>query len=155
VITNPRHLTRPIVRLLAVLIALVAVGVHGSASAATYDEYNLTTRDDYPPGFCHQLVIIETSWGTGCYWEQEDHFDVWDKAGDGYSVAILWRMPESGRSGICRHTAGNDTAGYCNKDLPEGDRIYFYIGRCDQTTTRNCQSPSHYVNDSREDWVTA
>lgn len=88
-----------------------------------------------------------------CFDGQKEAFDIWDDAADGYSVGVIWRNPASGRTGICRHKAGVNTAGFCDKNFTDQTKVYFYMGRCDETPTRNCQSASDYVNDTTEKYV--
>lgn len=89
-------------------------------------------------------IVLQKSWGSGCYRQNGDYFWVTDDSRDGYSTGVIWRHPSSGREGICHNKAGQ--AGgvrTCNKDFPENTKIRWRIARCD-ADSYTCKHPGHW-----------
>jgi hypothetical protein len=61
-------------------------------------------------------------------------------SGEGYDLGIHWTDDAAGRQGLCRVRVH---WGSCNKNLPEGHRVGYQIGRCKPSTT-DCTRWANY-----------
>ena len=164
---------------LAITMVVMGSGCSSEADDAAGEEVEVVTGEESSAityGTLEYNDVVESSaskdlsfdygnsWGAVGYEKYGDQFWLLDKAKDGESVGIYWRIPSSGRHGICRNAKGvqyvSDGSGghyyegdirkakyRCDKNFPEGVRIVFKMGRCNGSSD-NCRIVSGY-----EDWT--
>ena len=99
---------------------------------------------------------MHRSWGQGCFFYNGDDFWLVDKAGDGYSVAIQWKLTDGSRSGLIRDKLGNGVNSMLDKDFPETATLKWRMGRCNQSATNDCRQATDYINwGARDDGTVA
>jgi hypothetical protein len=138
------------------------VGLSGRALARPAPSYGARrairthVQDARVPGYsvyCRfdaQLLLADHGRSEGCFDSSGDYFAVLDDKYDGRGVAILWRMADGSKRGICRNFRGSRPVlspwPTCNFDsvIPEGRRIVAWLSSCEVTAQRNCRQWGHY-----------
>ena len=99
-----------------------------TAEAATFGEVDYVTHT-YSDGDA-QSAWASKWYGNAAFEFRGDALWVQDNAGDGHRVGMHWKIGD--RRGICINHRGHDIWRWsCNKNLPEGKRLTFRVGRCD------------------------
>ena len=115
---------------LTVPLAAAAVLVTGAPAHAAGDQCYVA--DFYSDG-------VHRAWVSFCSYGE--HFTAWDRAPDGMSAAINWKV--AGQSGSYTLWAtGNDVSKGYNADYPEGTSISFRacVGHANQSGFLGCSS---------------
>jgi hypothetical protein len=138
-------------RVLTIIAGVMVLGIgQSSAMAVTYKYYE-TVSGTPSTGGCGDMRIIGGDWGEGCYVSAGDVFWIYDRAADGMSVAIWYKV--GSEQGIVRDKLGQGKNTIRDLDFPEGETIYLKVGRCNQTATNDCRQSGDYSNWTQSYWI--
>lgn len=134
-----KHIIRRTIGAAATAAALMLATSHPAGAADGYQE---TVRGT-PSGVCDDARIL-TTWGDSCFVAAGDVWWLYDKSGDGQSIAMQWHLRDGSRSGLIRDKLGQGVNTILNKDYPESAWVVYRLGRCNQTGTVSCRYASQY-----------
>ena len=140
---------------LAVAAASLLAQVSPASAAPLEINYGDPNASGHPWAFtCNAFVI--TGAAEGCFEEDGDWLYAKDRSTDGEQVATYWRVPDADRHGLCisNYPAILGVRAWCNKNFPEGLRIYIQVGKCHHTESRHCLALGDYTNWSGQDSAT-
>lgn len=140
----------------AVALALVSLFLAPPAQAANWEKDRVVQVGEWNMGIaaCSIMAVgTQQAYGWACFKPDGDLMRVHDNRSDGFMVGMRWYSGT--RKGLCYHLGAHgpgSEAEYtvsgthqCNKNLPEGNRIRFKVGRC-KVSRYDCQVLANWQN---------
>lgn len=133
---------------LHILSSLTCLGLvlAWAAPASAADGYQETSAGIPSSTFgCDDFTSMRTTWGQACYYWDTDEWYLLDKANDGSSVGVQWRLLDGSRSGLIRDKLGAGVNSVLNKSYPDGTVVKWRMGRCNVGSGRTCTSSGDFT----------